>query len=95
MLVHSLNTPNKRHSKVNELQLVHGLLYRKPLTATQAAVMLNIYRPNLSWLKRELEKNGHLVEIKKVVCPVTGCWASLLTTNPDMFPNNPQLNLFQ
>lgn len=80
--------------KINELQAVYCYLFKQPATATQVAVALDIYRPNLSRRKRTLEKAGHLREIKKVVCPVTHMPAMLLTCNPDLFPPQSQLNLF-
>ena len=84
----------KGHGKDNELKAVYELLRKQPLTATQTAVTLNIYRPNLCRRKRTLEKAGHLREIKKVICPITKHPAWQLTCNPDLFPPQSQLNLF-
>lgn len=72
--------------KDNELKAVYELLRKQSLTATQVAVMLNIYRPNLSRRKRTLEKADKLRQIKKVICPVTKHPAWQLTCDPDLFP---------
>lgn len=97
MQPHNL-TPNnlqKEQSKDNELRAVYHYLYSVPSTATEVAVALNIYRPNLCRRKRTLEKRGQLAVMKQVVCPITKHRAQLLTTNPSLFPPKPkQLNLF-
>jgi hypothetical protein len=80
-----------QHSKDTELQAVFELLKKQPATATQAAVALNIYRPNLCRRKRTLEKLGLLSVVKKVRCPITKHTAWQLTTNPEYFPNRSQL----
>jgi aminopeptidase-like protein len=80
--------------KDNELQAVYEYLQTNIATATQVAVALNIYRPNLCRRKRKLETVGKLAVIKKGICPITKHTAALLTTNPALFPNPSQLNLF-
>lgn len=72
--------------KDNELKAVCELLRKQPLTATQAAVMLGIYRPNLCRRKRTLEKADKLRQLKKIICPITKHPAWQLTCNPDLFP---------
>lgn len=74
---------SKIHHKDSELQAVFDYLFRQPATATQVAVALNIYRPNLCRRKRKLEKDGRLWEVKKIICPITHYPAMLLTCNPD------------
>ena len=85
----------KQHSKDNELQAVYDYLQNNTDTATMAAVALNIYRPNLCRRKRTLQKAGHLIEIKKGICPVTKHLAAFLSTNPALMPINSQLSLFK
>lgn len=92
---HTPNSLHKRQGKDNELLTVYNYLLEHTATATQVAVALDIYRPNLCRRKRTLEKQGKLAVIKKVTCPVTKHRAALLTTNPALFPPKPtQLNLF-
>ncbi len=85
----------KQQHKDTELQAVYEYLQNNTATATMAAVALNIYRPNLCRRKRTLQKAGHLIEIKKGICPVTKHLAAYLSTNPAMMPIHSQLNLFK
>lgn len=78
----------------NERQLMFQLLQNQTLTATQISVALHAYRPNICRYKRTLEKSGRLREVKKIICPVTHFPAMTLTCNPELFPQNPQLELF-
>jgi len=96
MLTHNagVNTYQVPH-KDNELWRVYEYYRHRIATATMAAVDLNIYRPSLCRRKRELEKAGLLAEVKKGICPITRHRASYLTTNPDLFPVNAQLSLFE
>lgn len=73
-------------ARQNELKLVYEYLKKQPATATQVSVALGIYRPSLCRRKRDLEKVGKLYELWKTICPITKHRASLLTTNPDLFP---------
>ena len=87
---------NEKHKfKDTELKAVYDYLQTHTSTATMAAIALNIYRPNLCRRKRTLQKAGHLIEIKKGICPVTKHLAAYLSTNPAMMPINSQLNLFK
>ncbi len=94
MINPSSNSLRSKHSKDNELNAVKEFLSNCKATATEVAVALNIYRPNVCRWKRRLEKQGHLAVIKKVKCPITKHSAALLTTNPDYFPIQSQLKLF-
>ena len=87
----SLN-PDKFKDK--ELKAVHLFLQTNIATATEVAVALCIHRPNLCRYKRFWEKRGELAEIKKGRCPVTKHLAAFLTTNKALFPDTPQLSLF-
>lgn len=80
--------------KINELQAVYNYLFKQPATATQVAVALGIYRPNLSRRKRALEKADKLRQLKKIICPITKHPAWQLTCDPALFPPQSQLNLF-
>ena len=89
---HNTGASDKNQSsKVNELQAVFELLKAKPATATEAALILNIYRPSLCRCKRTLEKAGLLVELQKTKCPITKHTAWLLSTNPNLFFISSQL----
>ena len=85
---------NPEQNKDNELNAVKEFLSNCTATATEVAVALNIYRPNVCRWKRKLERQGHLTVIKQVKCPITKHRAALLTANPDHFPVHSQLKLF-
>lgn len=75
----------------------------KHVTTTKKALCkaLHINIDNACRYKRELEKNGYLVQsIEDIVCPYTGFRAHLISTNPSEFErlqksNTNQLNLFE
>ncbi len=75
----------------------------KHVTTTKKALCkaLHINIDNACRHKRELEKNGNLVQsIDQIVCPYTGFMAHLISTNPEEFgrlqkSNSNQLNLFK
>lgn len=95
MIATHYNPQQKGCFKGSELQAVYTYLQTHPATATQVAIALNIYRPNLCRRKRTLEMVGKLAVVKQVICPITNHKADLLTTNPELFPKQPkQLNLF-
>lgn len=97
MQPHNLPPNDFREEQIKgkELLAVYQYLHSVPATATEVSVALNIYRPNLCRRKRTLEKSGQLAVIKHIVCPITKHRASLLTTNPSLFPpRSEQLKLF-
>lgn len=68
--------------KSTEISRVYHYLYKNIATASQASIDLDIWRANVCWLKRELEKDGLLREVKKDKCPITKHKAAFLSTNP-------------
>ena len=83
----------KQEHKDTELKAVYDYLQHHPATVTIAAVALNIYWLNLCRHKRTLQKAGHLIQIKKGICPITKRnGVQFLTTNPAMMTINSQLN---
>jgi len=95
MVEHNLNGANKiTGTKDNDLQAVFDYLQSNVATATMTAIALNIYRPSLCRRKRELERAGLLMEVKKSLCKVTKCRAAYLSTNPDLFPMQSQFKMF-
>ena len=63
-------------------------------TATMVTDATGIPQKNITRYKRDLEKVGRLKEVKEDYCKSTGHKASYLTCNPDLFPQNRQLGLF-
>jgi predicted transcriptional regulator len=88
------NTRGKSFRSIgNELNRVFIYLQKHTATASMVAIALNIYRPNVCRHKRKLEKVGLLAESKKGICKITKHRAAYLTTDPDLFPIQSQLNL--
>ena len=94
MINPSLKSLRNEQLKGNEFNRVFIYLQKHTATASMVAAALNIYRPNVCRHKRKLEKAGRLAETKKGVCQFTKHRAAYLTTNPDLFPIQSQLNLF-
>src|SRR5688572_4894990 len=59
-------------------------LKNSPATAAEVSIRLGIWRPNVCRHKRDLQKAGKLVELKKGICPITGFKAAFLTCDPDI-----------
>ncbi|MBK8282549.1 MAG: hypothetical protein IPK94_21015 [Saprospiraceae bacterium] len=72
----------------NYLHTQEGRLYNYLLcgwkTAAQAERDLSLRISNITVFKRNLEKKGLLWVGEEVKCPVTGCKANLITTNPTL-----------
>jgi len=85
---------NLGYYQSSQLQQVYEYLQKHCATATMVAEALDIYRPSLCRLKRELEKAGLLVEVNKDYCGITRRIATYLTTNPKFVPKFSQLRLF-
>lgn len=96
------NTPNKslmskqHEDKVIQLQFnkVFNEFFKQPFTMKMVSVQTQIDRANICWYCRNLRKNKRIAAVKKGICPVTKHRAIYWTTNPNLFPINPQLNLF-
>lgn len=67
-----------------EIKAVREYLTTNTATATMTAQALDIYRPNLSRIKRKLEKKGLLKEVRIGICKVTGFRAAYLSTDPNL-----------
>lgn len=90
-----LNEQNKGSDSKTELQRFFELLRMRPLTCTQACVILGIPQKHLTWPKRRLEKAGLLAVVNKGYCPVTRRIAQFLTTDPARISKiHPQTSLF-
>jgi hypothetical protein len=85
--------------KYNEEQQFYEALKHCTTTKKALCKALDINIDNACRYKRELEKNGHLVQsINKVLCPFTRYRANLLSTNSNDFESllkTNQLKLFK
>jgi len=61
---------------------VRDYLKKNTATATMTSVALDLYRPNVCRIKRELEKHDLLKEVFIARCKITKHRAAYLSTNP-------------
>lgn len=87
---------DKDNATQNQLQTIFQYLQKHVATASIVAADTGIPQKNICRYKRDLEQAGHLWEIKKDRCRLTGFKAWYLTTDPKKAPQNatPQLTLF-
>lgn len=92
------NSRNKRQNKdkvfKSQLKTIFQYLQEHIATASMVSAETGVPQKNICRYKRDLEKAGKIWEIEKKECKKTGFKAWYLTTNPELIPDNPQLNLF-
>ena len=86
---------HKDKLKSTQLKTIFEFLSKWVATGSMVAQATGIPQKNFCRFKRDLEKSGHLAEVKKGFCDVTGHRAWFVNTNPKLFPSKKQLNLFQ
>jgi predicted transcriptional regulator len=92
----NLNKQSKDSSFLTQLQTIFLYLSKYVATATMVSKATNIPQKNICRFKKDLEKQGLLMEVEKKPCKVTGFKAWYLTTNPELFNKKVtnQLNIF-
>jgi hypothetical protein len=70
-------------------------LYTHTATASMVFKATGILEKNICWYKKHLEKSGTLKRVEQKPFGNTGRKAWYLSTNPHMFPFDPQTKLFQ
>lgn len=86
---------NEDKTRQNQLQTIFQYLQKHVATASSVAKETGIPQKNICRYKRDMEKAGHLWEVKKDRCRITGFKAWYLTTDPRKAPqNSTQLTLF-
>jgi hypothetical protein len=88
----------KGHSKDNNfknqfLRSFEGFL-RQPMTMKELSVAIGIDRANLCRYVRQMQCEGTIAIVKRTYCSITKHLANKYTTNPELFPKNLQLSLF-
>jgi hypothetical protein len=78
-----------------QIQTVFEYLQNNIATASMVTDATGVPQKNFTRFKRKLEKQGKLWETVEKPCKNTGCNAWYLTTNPNLIPISPQLNLFE
>lgn len=88
----------KGHSKDNHfknqyLKAFAGF-FSQPMTMKELSVATGIDRANLCRYCRLMRMSGTIAVVKRTYCSITKHLANKYTTNPDLFPKNIQLSLF-
>jgi hypothetical protein len=77
-----------------QMQMTVEGLKSQPLTMLMLSNRLGIERANLCRYISRLQRSNNVALVKKSYCKVTNHIAGYYTSNPELFPKNPQLNLF-
>jgi hypothetical protein len=81
------------HFKNQFLRAFEAFL-RQPQTMKEVSVATGIDRANICRYCRLMRRSGTIAIVKKTYCSITKHLANKYTTNPDSFPLNQQLSLF-
>ncbi|MBU3715224.1 MAG: hypothetical protein FGM46_09820 [Ferruginibacter sp.] len=81
------------HFKNQFIRAFEGF-YRHPQTMKELSITTGIDRANLCRYVRQMEIAGTIAILKRSYCSITKHIANKYTTNPELFPLNIQLSLF-
>lgn len=102
MLIHNLTPENSLRKEQgkdnhfrNQLAKAFDGLFRHPQTMMELSVATGIDRANLCRYCRLMRRAGTIAVVKRTYCSITKHLANKYTTNPDLFPIQRQLNLFE
>ncbi len=79
----------------DQFSKVYKGFFEQPQSMKMLSVRLNIDRANICWFCRELRKSNKIDVAKKGMCKITNRVVNFYTTNPDLFYETNQLNLFE
>jgi hypothetical protein len=68
--------------------------FKQPQTMKELSMKLNIDRANICRYCRRMRLQNLIRSYKKGRCSITRRIVNIWTTNPDLFPQDPQLSLF-
>jgi hypothetical protein len=81
----------KHHS--TQLKTIFHYLHKRVATASMVSAATGVPQKNICRYKRDLQKAGHLAEVKKGICQLTKFKAWYITCDPSQFPKSNQLTL--
>jgi DNA-binding MarR family transcriptional regulator len=99
-MINHNTTPRKKlrkdKKKVTQLQTVFAYLQSNVCTASMITDATGVKQKNITRFKRQLEKCGRLVEVRKDYCKSTGhpAWYITCDTSLSPKPKSTQLPLF-
>jgi hypothetical protein len=77
-----------------QLKKVFDAYHSQPQTMKECDRNSGIMRESICWYNRHLRQVKQIYCIGKRICSITKHRANVYTTNPNLAPINPQLNLF-
>lgn len=89
------NSKQNKDKRIKELNLVYDAFFNKPLTMKEVDKLTGVMRESICWYCKALRESNRLYKVRKRRCTVTkynDVWE--WTTNPDLKPENNQLELF-
>ena len=78
----------------NQYLKAFAAFFSQPVTMMENSVTTGIDRANLCRYVRLMRLAGIIAVVKRTYCSITKHLANKYTTNPDLFPKNIQLSLF-
>ncbi len=78
----------------SQIKTIFHYLSNQVATASMLSDATGIPQKNITRYKRDLEKTGLLVEVRKDICEATGFKAWYITCDKKEFPVNTQLTIF-
>lgn len=92
----SLNGQHKDSDYLAQTQRVNKAFFEKPKTMLQASFETGIFRANICRYVAQWKKNNRITVVKIGICPISKRnGVQFLTSNPDLYPKQGQLNLFE
>ncbi|WP_423148623.1 hypothetical protein [Rubrolithibacter danxiaensis] len=85
---------DKDNHFAGQLKIVYEYLKTNIATGSMVAKATGVPHKCFTRYKQALEKNGHLKVTERKRCKVTGLPADYVTCNPEWFPVQRQLSLF-
>lgn len=91
----STNSNDKINHFISQFKRIE--LYFRENTATRfmASIDTGIPIQNICRYVEDLEDLGLIAVVRKDKCQISGCMAEYLTTNPELFPKDNQLKLWE
>ena len=91
----SHDSNSKDSNYLAQTQRVNKAFFEKPKTMLQVASETGIYRASICRYVGRWKRNDNIAVVRFGVCPISKhSKVQFLTTNPDLYPKQRQLNLF-
>ena len=90
----SLDSQGKDKHFQNQFKITYDSFFSQPLTMKELSVLTGIDRANICRYVRLMRRAGIIKIFSKGFCRITKHLANRYTTNPDLFPFDQQLKIF-